>query len=305
MVTMRLLPTTLLLAATGLGLATEPLLSTGPDPIQQRGARGQQRKKQEDTRPPGVTRPSNRIRPTDEKDQDEPGGRTGPRRAAPLDVFGRTRRTQSRALEDQILGGWILTDLSIPGSDSTGRLTQGFLNIGTDVISLEVHATWSEQAGGPTAPNFHTSFTAEYEMLPGQRMHCSTILGSFYDPEVGTLQWERAGFRREYRIGIVGDELIFVFNGRQGTEGRMKFKPHFGSGAGERDIFGRRITSGARSNQVDIFGRPKEQSASGQPDIFGRTQPQQRGAVNLPPPEPGQRPDEEGGSSGGGEDGRR
>ena len=293
---MRLLPTTLLLAATGLGLATEPLLSVGPDPIQQRGGRGQQRKKQKDDRPPGVTRPSNRLRPTKSKDQDEPAGRTGPRRAEPLDVFGRTRPTRSRALEDKILGGWILTDLAIPGSDSTGRLTQGFLNIGTEVISLEVHATWSEQAGGPTAPNFHTSFTAEYEMLPGQRMRCSTILGSFYDAEIDALQWERAGFRREYRVGIIGDELIFVFNGPQGTEGRMKFKPHFGSSAGERDIFGRRITSGARSNEVDIFGRPKEQASTGQPDIFGRTKPQERGTTNLPPPERGA--GEEGGDGG-------
>lgn len=301
---MRLLPTTLLLAATGLGLAADPTFapSLDPDPTQQRRNRGQRRGAQEDTRPPGVTRPSNRIRPTDDRSGDESTGRPGPRRAEPLDVFGRTRRSGARSIEDNILGGWILTDLAIPGSDSTGRLTQGFLNIGTDVLSLEVHATWSEQAGGRAAPNFHTSFTAEYEMLAGQRLRCSTILGSYYDVAAGSLQWERAGFRREYRVGIIGDELILVFNGPQGAEGRMKFKPHFGSAGGRRDIFGRPIRSGARSNQVDIFGRPKEQRAAGQPDIFGRTKPQERAGVNLPPPSRDQ-PSED--TTGAGGDGRR
>lgn len=273
---MKVLSTALLLAITGFGLVTEPRIVNAQEG-QGSGAGAQGEEREGRTRPSGRTAPSDRTRPPGAVDDTGPGGaRPGNGVERPtVDVFGRSTRVRGSRIEDKLMGGWRLKELRLAGSSDVGRIAQGFLHVGNGILSLEVHAAWDPKSrtNSNAEPDMHTTFTAEYELGPAGTLDCTTILGSFMDDQTGELRWERAGFRREYKVTVEGIKLTLTFGHRDGQTGRMVFEPFFPSAKGGRDLFGRPLRAGAAGGAMDIFGRPTRASTSGERDMFGREKP--------------------------------
>lgn len=228
--------------------------------------------------------------------EDRPAGADKPQLGGSnLDIFGRPRRSRSTRLEDRLLGCWQMTEMNLAGSSAAGRTAQGFLVISRDFLSLELHAAWAnlppgeEDTSGVPESDIHVSFSAEYTFGKTGILETSTLIGSYIDAETGVLEWERPGYRREYRVEQKTNELILTW----GTDGeganRIVFKPRLTTVLGERDIFGAVKGSAGLGTQLDIFGRPKKQG-SGERDVFGKEK-------ELPE---GEAPPEEGGEADGG-----
>ena len=201
-------------------------------------------------------------------DGDVPPEGFDPNPSVALDVFGRRTRARSDTFADRIKGGWRLIRMAIPGSDPRGRLAQGFMHIGDSFMSLEIHALWEEGATEEIPENdFHTSFTAEYQVDSSGKMFCSTVLGAYIDEETGELRWEREGYEREFRVSESVEELKLTFNDPQTGRGEMVFVPYLPRTKGRTDIFGRNEVGSYGA--TDIYGRSKA-AHRGERDIYGR-----------------------------------
>ena len=206
-----------------------------------------------------------------------------PRGRTTFDIFGRRSKVRGNTFEDRIKGGWRLNAMTLGGLTSTGRQAQGFLHIGDSFLSMEIHALWQDNGGrGGAIPStdVHLTFTSEYRFDPTGKLICSTVIGSYVDETTGELTWERTGFKREYRVREVQNELELTFkNGSSGVS-RLVFTPYLPRQGGERDVFGRPV--GVNFGGTDIYGR-KTANERLERDIFGR--PIQ--------PEPGEEPEED------------
>lgn len=188
-----------------------------------------------------------------------------------LDIFGRPSRARVNTLVERIQGGWQLTAMEMLGSDSAGRLTEGFLNMGASYMSLELHASWAGESKS-IEYDIHTVFTAEYTLDATGRLIAHSIIGSYIAEETGRLMWEDAGIRREFFVTETDKELILTYD--QGKS-RLVFTPRAPRMLGRRDIFGRREIVDPLDNSIgtDIFGR-KSTDTEGVRDIFGRIVPE-------------------------------
>lgn len=208
---------------------------------------------------------------------DDAGDDDAPRTDRPqgqgnLDIFGRPTRARRARLSDRLLGCWQMNELTLAGSDENGRTAQGFLTVADDFLTLEIHAAWEAGPDGDFAESdIHTTFTAEYVFGEGGLLECSTVIGSYLDEDDGTLQWERPGYRRVYRVEQRSNELILSWGDEDGVTSRMKFIPRFPTVQGRRDVFGRIEAAAGINNQLDLFGRPKK--LGGDRDVFGKETP--------------------------------
>ena len=204
-----------------------------------------------------------------EEDELPPG--VGNRNVGELDIFGRPKRAVRNSMVDRIKGGWRLTDMEIQNSSSQSRVASGFLHIGENFMSLEVHANWEGNVPSRMEYDQHVCFTAEYTLDATGRMFTLSMIGSFLEEYTGLLQWERRGYAREYFVRENGTELILEFDR---GKSRMVFEPVRPSLVSRRDIFGRKTPIDPNDDSIgtDIFGR-KEQDTNGARDIFGRIVP--------------------------------
>ncbi|MEM9378791.1 MAG: hypothetical protein AAGB93_02500 [Planctomycetota bacterium] len=209
------------------------------------------------------------IRETRSEDELPEG--VGNRNVGELDIFGRPKRPTRDSLVDRIKGGWRLKDMELKNSNSNGRVQDGFLHIGENFMSLEVHANWEGVESSRLEYDLHVCYTAEYTIDATGRMFTLSTIGSYLQEYTGTLQWERRGFAREYFVRENGGELVLEFDKGQS---RMVFQPVRPSLLARRDIFGRKTIVDPEDNSIgtDIFGR-KAQDTTGARDIFGRIVP--------------------------------
>lgn len=194
----------------------------------------------------------------------------GNRDVGALDVFGRRIRAPRNTLVDRIKGGWVLTQLDLENSRKGGRRATGFMIVGENYLSIEIHAFWN---GTPkqTEYDLHQSFTAEYVLDATGRLTCRTMIGANLDEQTGLLLWDRAGRPREFRVEETERELVLRW---KGAKNRMVFRPRSPQMRGATDIFGRRkvIEGDAATLDRDIYGRPVPDQ-TGETDIFGRKKP--------------------------------
>ena len=208
------------------------------------------------------------VRTPPDGDELPPG--VGNRDVGRLDIFGRPLHGNRNRFVDRIRGGWQLSDMQMRGSESRGRTATGFLLIGENYLSLEVHADWEGDAKS-IEYDIHQAFTAEYTLDATGRMICRTSIGSYIEEETGRLLWETIGFQREFQVIETGRELVLSYDG---GKSRLIFEPRLPQMVGQRDIFGRRevFDPDDTSSGTDIFGR-KSTESRGTRDIFGRIVP--------------------------------
>lgn len=214
--------------------------------------------------------------------QGETGRPARPDQGGGLDVFGRRRSPRSGSARDRLIGCWQMTDLVISGSSAAGRQAQGVMVVTDGFLSLELHAAFAaapalevEAEGAPEA-DIHVSFSAEYSYGEAGQLVTSTIVGSYIDEQSGLLQWERPGYRREYKVTRRANELELSWGSEGEGFNRMLFKPRLPSLRGQRDIFGAVRGSKSLDDQRDVFGRRKK-LGSGERDVFGREKPAEEG----------------------------
>lgn len=238
--------------------------------------------------------------PNEAGEDDDARPDRGAQGASNLDIFGRPKRSRRNALGDRLIGGWQLTRMELAGSNSAGRIAQGFLNISDSYLSLEIHAAYGKESY-IKAPrrDVHATFTAEYQLVDGGAIECSTIIGSFLEDDTGVLRWERPSFPRRYRVSQEAGQLILTYGVEFGEVTRLYFTPRLPKIGGARDIFGLRSPTGALGGDLDIFGRPA-QIGSGERDVFGRekpvTDPDAKDNDEKKPPTPASTPAGRGGS---------
>jgi len=170
--------------------------------------------------------------------------------------------------------------MDVRGSDPRGRVAQGFLNIGKDFLSMEIHAVWDTGAS-PSIPesDVHTTFTAEYQLDNSGRLYCSTVIGSFIDDVTGTLTWERQGFEREFIVREIRNEIELSYTEEGRGESKLYFQAFVPRNKGSLDIFGRQQIGSFGG--TDIYGR-KTARNSGEKDIYGRPVPPSEGEEAKP-----------------------
>ncbi|QDV10045.1 hypothetical protein Poly30_56070 [Planctomycetes bacterium Poly30] len=191
-----------------------------------------------------------------------------PKNREGYDLFGRRTKVRGNTFEERLQGGWRLVRMDLAGSNPTGRLAQGFLNISPSFLSMEIHALWEEGSDDSIPENdIHTTFTAEYKVDNGGKLYCSTVIGSFVDEETGELIWERTGYEREYRVREILNQLELTFSEEGDRQSRLVFEPYLPREAGQRDIFGRKEMGSFGA--TDIFGR-NSAAEKGERDIYGR-----------------------------------
>lgn len=211
--------------------------------------------------------------PTEAGEDDDARPDRGGQGASNLDIFGRPTRSRRNTLAERLLGGWQLTRMELAGTSSIGRIAQGFMNISDSYLSLEIHAAYNKDTSDGAPPtDIHATFTAEYRLVDGGAIECSTVIGSFIDDQTGELRWERANFPRRYAISQEAGQLILTYGAEFGELTRLYFTPKMPSIGGARDIFGRKKGAGSLSGELDIFGRPVE-IGTGERDVFGREKP--------------------------------
>lgn len=210
------------------------------------------------------------VRGRPDKDKLPPGVGNG--NVGALDIFGRPLRARENTLVQRIQGGWQLTSMELLGSSAAGRSAVGFLNVGPNYLSIEVHASWTGD-NKSIEYDFHTVFTAEYTLDATGRLQTRSVIGSYIDEQTGLLKWEAYAFPREYYVSETSKELVLSFDK---DKSRLTFRPRPPMMLGRSDIFGRRQIVDPLDNSIgtDIFGR-NSTDTEGVRDIFGRIVPEE------------------------------
>lgn len=210
-----------------------------------------------------------RLRGKPDADKLPPGVGNG--NVGALDIFGRPLRARENTLVQRIQGGWQLTSMELLGSSKAGRSAVGFLNVGPNYLSIEVHASWTGD-NKSIEYDFHTVFTAEYTLDATGKLQTRSVIGSYIEEQTGLLKWEAYAFPREYYVSETSKELVLTFDK---DKSRLTFKPRPPMMLGRSDIFGRRQVVDPMDNSIgtDIFGRDSTDT-EGVRDIFGRIVPE-------------------------------
>lgn len=178
------------------------------------------------------------------------------------DIYGRERgKAGKRGIREDVQGAWRLLDIQLNGFPELGGAHAGMLLVSDGFIALELHMTWPTNAGGA---DVHQTYIGEYEFRLGDQMEVNTIIGSFLDERTGELQWERAGFGREYTVSVT-DKLLVLSFGRGNTMSFGRMRP-------------------TRTQERDVYGRSLRDAGS-ERDIFGRRRPRTTGDGEDPKPE--------------------
>lgn len=177
------------------------------------------------------------------------------------DIFGRVRTKPRLPGEESnsMQGMWQLVAMELEGYPDEGLTPVGFLLIGEAFLAFELQAYYSDDVtdDDPWEDGYQT-FMAEYEVISGQQLICTSLIGSYLDEEEDILDYEPPGIVREFTIERTGKLLTLRF----GDDDWMTFGKREPTGSRLQDLYGR--DRGTRTKLgPDIYGREKAKEELG------------------------------------------
>lgn len=168
--------------------------------------------------------------------------------AGERDIFGRPLNAEPHYdLLQSMQGGWRLVEIEDEALPLAGRTQAGFFTFADRFMAVELHMSWAD-GNGETVEDAFQSGIHEIEFIGPARIRTRTLIGAYLD-EFEELEWEVAGFSREFDINVSGDQLTLT----RDIGSRLILRRQTVARSVLTDIFG--VPEGSRDD-VDIFGAP-------------------------------------------------
>ena len=140
-------------------------------------------------------------------------------------------------LREELQGVWRLDELWDPRMRPSERMTEAYVLVQDDYLSMEVHIDWLDQRKLVGARLFDSGIY-HYELLGNGMIEMRSVISAVLDPGMPgmQLQFRYKGFVRQYKIELTGERMVWTREDGQ----RSEFTRLEGTGV-RRDIFGRKL----------------------------------------------------------------